>query len=215
MEVIFPAVEGTLAILHAAKDLGIKRIVLTSSIVAMRGGKYKLTYNEDSWGEPENITGIEKSKIFSERAAWFFCKENLDDIQLTVINPGFLLGPCLQNHYEFSSGLFFKKFMDGRVNSLLKMHVPIVDVRDCALAHVKALWNPKTIGHRYICVEGSHWFESFSGILSREFAPDGFEFPSKTISKFPLKLISFFDSGVKTMLPFYGKEIYYSNEKVK
>jgi len=105
----------------------------------MRGGKYKLTYNEDSWGEPENITGIEKSKIFSERSAWFFSKENRQDIQLTVVNPGFLLGPCLQNHYEFSSGLFLKKFMDGRVSSLLKMHVPVVDVRDAALAHVKLL----------------------------------------------------------------------------
>lgn len=95
LEVIYPAVEGTLAILHAAKELGIKRVIITSSIAAMRGGKYKLTYNEDSWGEPENITGIEKSKIFSERSAWFFCKENPGDIQLTSINPGFLLGPCL------------------------------------------------------------------------------------------------------------------------
>lgn len=215
LEVIYPAVEGTLAILHCAKELGIKRIVMTSSIAAVKGGKYKLTYNEDSWGEPENITGIEKSKIFAERCAWFFTKENPEAIQLTIINPGFMLGPCLQDHYEFSSGLFFKKFMDGRVTSLLKMHVPTVDVRDAALAHVQALWNPVTIGHRYICVEGSHWFESFSGILSREFSPDGFAFPSKTISSFPLKLIAFFDSGVKTMLPFYGKEIYFSNDKIK
>lgn len=215
LEVIYPAVEGTLAILHCAKELGIKRIVMTSSIAAVKGGKYKLTYNEDAWGEPENITGIEKSKIFAERCAWFFTKENPETIQLTIINPGFMLGPCLQDHYEFSSGLFFKKFMDGRVTSLLKMHVPMVDVRDAALAHVQALWNPVTISHRYICVEGSHWFESFSGILSREFSPDGFAFPSKTISSFPLKLIAFFDSGVKTMLPFYGKEIYFSNDKIK
>ena len=35
------------------------------------------------------------------------------------------------------------------------------------------------------------------------------------ISAFPLKLIAFFDSGVKTMLPFYGKEIFFSHEKIK
>jgi len=114
--------------------------VLTSSISAIKGGKYKLTYNEEAWGEPENVTAIEKSKIFAERSAWFFQRENSEDIQLTAINPGFLLGPCLQDHYEFSSGLFFKKFMDGRVTSLLKMHVPVCDVRDAALAHVSALW---------------------------------------------------------------------------
>ena len=51
--------------------------------------------------------------------------------------------------------------------------------------------------------------------MSREFETEGFQFPTKTISAFPLKLISFFDSGVKTMLPFYGKEIYFSNERIK
>lgn len=115
---------------------------MTSCFSAIKGGKYKLTYNEDAWGEPENVTAIEKSKIFAERAAWYFQKENSDKIDLTVICPGFLLGPCIQKHYDFSSGLFFKKFMDGRVTSLLKMHVPVCDVRDAALAHVQALWIP-------------------------------------------------------------------------
>lgn len=215
LEVIFPAVEGTLAILHAAANLGIRRVIMTSCFSAVKGGKYKLTYNEDSWGEPENVTSIEKSKIFAERAAWYFQKENSSKIDLTVICPGFLIGPCLQNHYDFSSGLFFKKFMDGRVTSLLKMHVPICDVRDAALVHVKALKIPSTINNRYICVQGSHWFENFSGVLSREFETNGFQFPSKIISAFPLKLIAFFDSGVKTMLPFYGKEIFFSNERLK
>lgn len=215
LELIYPAVEGTLAILHAAVELKIKRVVMTSAISAVKGGKYKLTYNEEAWGEPENVTGIEKSKIFSERVAWYFHKENREKLAFTVICPGFLLGPTLQDHCEFSSGLFFKKFMDGRVSSLLKMHIPICDVRDVALAHVNALWNSLTINQRYICAEGSHWFENFSSVLAREFTPTGFQFPSKTISAFPLKLIAFFDSGVKTMLPFYGKEIYFSNEKLK
>lgn len=217
LEVIYPAVEGTLAILHAAANLGIKRVIMTSCFSAIKGGKYKLTYNEDSWGEPENVTSIEKSKIFAERAAWYFQKENHSKIDLTVICPGFLLGPSLQNHYDFSSGLFFKKFMDGRVTSLLKMHVPICDVRDAALIHVKALKTPASINNRYICVQGSYWFDHFSSVLAREFEPVNkhFTFPTKIISAFPLKLIAFFDSGVKTMLPFYGKEIFFSNERLK
>ena len=215
LEVIYPAVEGTLSILHAAEALGIRRVVITSCFSAVKGGKYQLTYNEESWGEPENVTSIEKSKIFAERAAWHFQKENLDKIDLTVICPGFLLGPCIQKHYDFSSGQFFKKFMDGRVTSLLQMHVPLCDVRDAAMVHMKALWNPAAINNRYICVEGSHWFEEFSKVLALEFQAvnDDFTFPSNVISAFPLKLIAFFDSGVKTMLPFYGKEIFCNTEK--
>lgn len=240
LEVIYPAVEGTLAILHEMRDQGIRRIVMTSSVSAVRSGKETTTYTKNTWGDLENVTGIEKSKIFSERAAWYFVsevnsKEEEDNtkvkapiqtdknrqemahnkyqnkIDLTVIHPGLLLGPCLQDHYEFSSGLFFKKLMDGRVTSLLKLQVPVCDVRDAARAHIEALWRADSIGERCICVENSYFFEKFTEILSKEFVPEGFEFPTTTQSLFPLKLISFFDSGVKTILPYYGKVMSFEN----
>lgn len=215
LDLIYPAVEGTLAILHAAERLGIKRIVLTSCYTAIKGGVHRLTYNEEKWGEPQNITGLEKSKLFAEKAAWFFQKQHSSKIDLTVFCPGLLFGPSIQDHYDFSSGIFFKKFMEGRITSLLQMHVPICDVRDAALAHVLALWNPKSFNQRYVCVQNSYWFENFSGVLSREFTSSEYRFPTKKLSVFPLKLISFFDSGVRNMLEFYGKESFYSNEKIK
>lgn len=215
LEVIYPAVEGTLAILQAAVNLGINRIIMTSCFSSIKGGKYKLAYNEDSWGEPQNVSSIERSKIFSERAAWFFHKENPNKFALTTICPGFLLGPCLQNQCDFSSGQFFERLIDGKMTNLLKLHMPVCDVRDAAMIHVNALGLKSTEDNRYICAEGSYWFEQFSTILSQKFEPIGFDFPTKTISAFPLRIISMFDSNVRQMLPFYDKEIYFSNERTK
>ena len=215
LDVIFPAVEGTLAILKAAEELGVRRIVMTSCFTTVKGGKYKFSYTEDNWGEPENITSVEKSKTFAERAAWFFQKENSSKIELTTICPGYLLGPCLQNHFEFSSGLFFQKWTSGQVSSLLKYQIPLCDVRNAATAHVQALWNPISVNQRYLCVQGTHWFEDLNSLIKKNFIAENFVFPEKVISSFSVKVIAFFDAIVSTMIPFYGKEVEFSSEKLK
>ena len=215
LEVIFPAVEGTAAILKAAMELGITRVIMTSSFSAIKGGKFHPTYSEEQWGDPEHTTSIEKSKIFSERIAWFYQKSNPDKFYLTTVCPGLLLGPCLNSHLDFASGLFFKKFMDGRVSSIMKMQLPFCDVRDAALVHIQALSNPKSINNRYICVQSSAWLEDFNKLLVKNFQPVDFEFPTKLSSGFPLKLISYFDPAVKAMLPFYEKDLVIIFEKLK
>lgn len=214
LDVIFPAVEGTLALLKAAEELGVRRVVMTSCFTAVKGGKYKFSYTEDNWGEPENISSVEKSKIFAERAAWFFQKQNPKKIELTTICPGYLLGPCLQNHCEFSSGLFFKKWTSGQVSSILKYQIPLCDVRNAAAVHVQALWNPTSVKQRYLCVQDTHWFEDLNAVLKKNFVAENFEFPEKVISSLSVKFIAFFDSMVATMIPFYSKEIEFSSEKL-
>ncbi len=207
LEVIYPAVEGTLNILMAAAALGIRRVIMTSCYSAVRGSKWILDYKEDHWGEPDNVTCVDKSKIFAERSAWYFTNENKGKIDLTVICPGFLIGPCLQKHFEFASGLFFKKFMDGRVNSLLDIYIPFVDVRDAAKLHIQALWNEASKNQRYLCVHSTVQYIDLSNTLTRLFKGKDqfFRFPTDTIPALPLKLIALFDSNVKTLLPFYGK----------
>lgn len=207
LEVIYPAVEGTLNILMAAAALGIKRVIMTSCYSAVRGSKWILDYKEDHWGEPNNVTCVDKSKIFAERSAWYFTNENKGKIDLTTICPGFLIGPCLQKHFDFASGQFFKKFMDGRVNSLLDIYIPFVDVRDAAKLHIQALWNEASRNQRYLCVNSTVPYTDLSNVLSRLFKGKDafFRFPTDTIPALPLKLIALFDSNVQTLLPFYGK----------
>src|SRR6202795_2297559 len=75
-ELIVPAREGALRVLRAARDAGVKRVVLTSSFAAIGYGQ-KLTdrlFSEENWTDPsgEGIAPYVKSKTLAERAAWDF-----------------------------------------------------------------------------------------------------------------------------------------------
>jgi dihydroflavonol-4-reductase len=93
LEIIYPAVEGTLAILHAAQANGIQYFVLTGSLSNVRGTQYRKVYNEDVWADIDGISAYEQSKLLSERCAVFFNKENGSFTQLTTLLPGTMFGP--------------------------------------------------------------------------------------------------------------------------
>ena len=214
-EVIYPAVEGTVAILEAAIENGIERVIITSCICTIKGSTYKFSYNEENWGNIDDGTAVEKSKYFAERTANYISERNPGKLKMTIFNPGFLQGPTLQDHCNSNSCKFFKRLMSDYTDSLYHVHVPICDVRDCALAHIKAIKDPVTFGERYIVAEGSKWFLDMARILQREYGSYGYIFPTKTLGIIPLKLISFVDDNVKSIVPFYGKQTFFSNDKIR
>jgi dihydroflavonol-4-reductase len=83
MEIITPAIEGTKRVIREAKRVGIKRVVLTSSIVAMVAGKKTGKYGTDSWSDCNlNIGAYSKSKTLAELEAWKELKDS--QVELTV-----------------------------------------------------------------------------------------------------------------------------------
>ena len=112
-EIISPAVDGTLRVLSAAKAAGIKRVVLTSSTVAVISGKLSGHYGTDSWSDPDaDIGTYAKSKTLAERVAWEFADTN--SIDLVVINPGGVLGPTLTGRVEGESLTFISDIINGK-----------------------------------------------------------------------------------------------------
>jgi len=72
-ELIVPAREGTLRVLRAALDAGVERVVLTSSVAAVRGGvkSAPVPLTEADWTDGDNTTlqPYTRSKALAERAA--------------------------------------------------------------------------------------------------------------------------------------------------
>src|SRR6201996_423834 len=86
-EMIIPAREGVLRVLRAARDAGVKRVVLTSAFGAIVYGHPKQTapYDETSWSNVEgNIPPYQKSKTLAERAAWEFIAEQGGGLELSA-----------------------------------------------------------------------------------------------------------------------------------
>eukprot|EP01022_Parablepharisma_sp_SALTPOND_P030397 TRINITY_DN761_c0_g1_i5.p1 TRINITY_DN761_c0_g1~~TRINITY_DN761_c0_g1_i5.p1 ORF type:complete len:371 (+),score=28.89 TRINITY_DN761_c0_g1_i5:89-1114(+) len=169
---IKPALEGTVALLKACNEAKcVKHVVITSSIVAITNlaGPAKPQYDENDWADPEDNTAYNKSKILAERAAWELYRtlENRS-FKMTVINPGFILGPSLFAG-DFTSADRIKKLMSGELKFLPKIAFCVVDVRDVAAAHILAIEKPETDNNRYICYSGeSCWFEEIAAILREE-----------------------------------------------
>ena len=141
-ELIKPAVEGTLAIMKAAKANKVKRVVITSSIAAIMvtRDENKTKFSVEDWSDTSIAQPYEKSKTLAEKAAWDFIKNlpNNEKFEVVTINPGLVLGPNL-NEAQFSSGDIIKKFMMREMPGLPYVSMPVVDVRDVAEAHFRGL----------------------------------------------------------------------------
>lgn len=96
-QLIRPALRGTMIILKACVDAGVKRVVLTGSCSSIFGDRFEenRVYTEKDWPYFRRLKAYSKSKVAAERAAWEFVKErevkNLSCFQLAVVNPGYVM----------------------------------------------------------------------------------------------------------------------------
>jgi len=209
-QLIKPAVEGTLRALKAAKQAGVKRVVITSSTAAMQGGHQGIVkINQDSWTNinKKNVTAYFKSKTLAEKKAWEFIKNQIGDtkLELVVINPGPIYGPTLTGNLDNEAMGFFKKLISGQVPMLPRASSVMSDVRDVAAIHVAALENEKANGKRFIVTTvNPHAIQEIAQILNS----NGYDKVSSRLAPtFLLKFMAKINDEAKGMLPFIGNTI--------
>ena len=207
-EYIRPAVDGTLRALKAAKKSGVKRVVLTSSMVSMLGDADKsinIDYNSWTNVKAKNISAYAKSKTLAEKSAWdFIKKQNKENpMQLSVVNPGPVFGPTISGDLGGASMGMFKNMIVGKMPMVPKSSINMSDVRDVAKIHVLALENKNANGKRFIVTtEKPYSFQELAQILKS----NGYDKVStKLAPNFLLKFISNFDREAKSMRAFIGK----------
>ncbi|GLJ22309.1 hypothetical protein SUGI_0419710 [Cryptomeria japonica] len=169
-EMISPAVKGTLNVLKACSVAKVKRVVMTSSIAAviMNPNIHKDTLVDEScWSDPEYCEATQNwyfmAKTVSEKNAWNCSKEF--GIDLVTICPTLILGPMLQPTINASS-LFVVKLLTGDSDTRDNKINNIIDVRDCAKAHLLAYETPAAAG-RYLCSAHKITTKELSGILQK------------------------------------------------
>src|SRR5271170_2600248 len=156
-ELIVPACEGALRVLRASRDAGVKRVVLTSSFAAIGYGQkpQSAPFNETNWTEINGagLTAYVKSKTLAERAAWDFVAREGGGLELSVVNPVGVFGPVLGPDYS-TSILIVQRMMDGAIPGAPRLYFGVVDVRDVADLHIRAMTNPAAKGERFLAVAG-------------------------------------------------------------
>lgn len=212
-DVIRPAVQGTLRALTAARDAGVGRVVLTSSMVAVINEAKGFPQDETDWCNPDlpTTTPYAKSKTLAERAAWDFVAR-APGMRLTTINPGLVLGPLLDDTFGSSVGLV-RRILSGKDPMLPDFAFPLVDVRDVALMHLRALERPETAGRRYLAAEEPVSLPDLGRMLKTIY-PDR-RMPTRAAPRMVVRLLALFDPEIRSILPKIGTVERVSNARAR
>lgn len=219
-ELIVPAREGALRALRAARDAGVKRVVLTSSFAAIGYGHppRKTPFDETDWTDPtaQNMRAYVKSKTFAERAAWDFIAKEGAGMELSVVNPVAVLGPLLGKDYS-TSIMLVQRLMDGVVPACPRLYNAIVDVRDVADLHIRAMTHPAARGERFIAVAGKAIsMLDIAKVLKARMGEAAKKVPTRQLPDWLVRLAALRDPAIKQMvLPELGKIKDGSNEKAR
>lgn len=156
-DVIRPAREGTLRVLRAARDAGVRRVVLTSAFhaIGFGWGRTDHVFSEDDWSKLDGpgMDAYGKSKTLAERAAWEFMDAEGGAMELAVLNPVAVLGPVVSAHLSGGNALV-ERILGGELRVFPDIWIPIVDVRDVAVAERLAMVAPDAAGRRFLIGTG-------------------------------------------------------------
>jgi nucleoside-diphosphate-sugar epimerase len=221
-ELIVPAREGALRVLRAARDARVKRLVMTSSYAAIGYGKkdgeiQQKPYDETSWTDPNgpDVLPYVKSKTLAERAAWDFMAKEGGPLELAVVNPVGVFGPVLAADYA-TSILLVQRMMDGAMPGCPRLWFGVVDVRDVADLHIRAMTHPAAKGERFLAVAGDFMsIVEIAKVLKDRMGIAAKKVPTKELPNWLVKVAAMRDPAVKQILPELGKRRNATNEKAK
>lgn len=204
---IVPAREGALRVLRAATKAGVKRVVLTSSGAAAAPAPNAPdgVSDETLWSDPEaqDLTAYRKSKIVAERAAWDFMKDHAATTSLTTILPGLVLGPVLTTE-GLGSVQIIQRLLNGALPGIPNLGFNLVDVRDVAELHVRAMMAPAAAGQRFLASGAFLWMAEVAKILRAQLGEGARRVPTRRLPDFLLRLGALLDPALKSITPMLG-----------
>ncbi|OPA84018.1 epimerase [Pseudomonas fluorescens] len=212
---IKPAVEGNLRVLRAARQAGVKRVVLTSAFGAIGVGHPPMhrPFNETDWSNlAAGLAPYQKSKTLSERAAWDFIAREGRGLELSAINPVAVLGPALGADYSHSIRII-QRLMDGQ-RGCPKINSCFVDVRDVADLHVRAMTHPAARGERFLASAGeSLWMKDVASVLKRRLTHAADKVSTRVLPNWLIRLLARGNPNLANMVPLLGVKLNASSDK--
>jgi dihydroflavonol-4-reductase len=207
-ELIGPAVAGTRRALAAGLAARVERVVLTSSFAAIGYGHPKdrtAPFTEADWSQPEgaDVNAYIESKTRAELEAWSIMEAAGRRQDLAVINPTAILGPLLDED-PGTSNVMVLRLLNGTVPAAPRISFGIVDVRDVAELHVRAMEAPDAGGRRFLASAGSLSFIEAAKILRAALPARAGRIPRFELPDWVVRLYALFDADVRSNLDSLG-----------
>jgi dihydroflavonol-4-reductase len=191
---------------------------MTSSFAAIGYGLKPQTapFDENSWTDVNGYgaTPYIKSKTIAERAAWDFVASE-GGPELSVVKPVAILGPVLGSDYS-PSVMIVQRMMDGAIPGCPQRWFGIVDVRDVADLHVRAMTHPAARGERFLCTAGDFMsMLEIAKVLKARMGPAAAKVPARQLPNWLVRLAALRDPALKQLIPELGKQKNGTNAKAR
>jgi dihydroflavonol-4-reductase len=217
-ELIIPAREGSLRVLRAATKAAVKRVVMTSSVAACSPSPHSPDNDNDEtvWTNPseKNLHAYRQSKVLAERAAWEFITGSNSATTLTTILPSAVLGPVLTME-NLGSVQVVERLLTGKLPGNPRLGFNIVDVRDVADAHIRAMTSPQAAGQRFIAAADFMWMKEISKTLRATLGDRARKVPARGLPDFVLRFASIFDRPLRIVTPGLGRKHTFTSAKLQ
>ncbi|ROP61506.1 aldehyde reductase [Curtobacterium sp. PhB115] len=217
--VIRPAREGTLRVLRAARDAGVRRVVLTSAFHAVSWGHPHTdhVFTEADWTvlDGPGVDAYGKSKTLAERAAWAFAESEVGAPELVTILPVAVMGPAM-GHGVSGANHILQSMLNGAMPATPRLFIPVVDVRDVAAAHVTATTLPEAAGQRFLLSNGPALeMAEIAATLREHLADDAEAVPTQTLPDDVVRAAAETQPQFRAMVPDLGYAKRTSNERAR
>ena len=214
-DVIRPAHEGAVRVLRASRDAGVERVVMTSSFAAVGYGHPPTDdeFDERSWTDVDApLSAYIRSKAVAERVAWDFMAAEGGELELAVINPVGIFGPPLTVDLSASIGLAHQ--MITAMSAVPRLATTVVDVRDAADLHLRAMTNPAAAGERFLASTGEPLsFQEVAAVLRAAVGREPVQLP--VLPDEVVREAAKTDPGMAGMVGELGKVRRVSNNKAR
>ncbi|MBA3898162.1 MAG: NAD-dependent epimerase/dehydratase family protein, partial [Sphingomonadaceae bacterium] len=207
-ELIGPARDGAIRALRAARDAGAKRFVMTSSAAAIAYGhpRGEYTFTEKDWtnlDHPDSYAYVQ-SKTIAERAARDWVAKEGGGLEYVSVNPSLVLGPVFSADYS-ASVTVIQRMLSGGFPGMPDLGFGVVDVRDVADLHVRALDGEGLAGERFIASGPFLNLIEVATILKDRLGPEARKVKLRRLPDFLVKLTALFDPQVRQVTGELGK----------
>jgi nucleoside-diphosphate-sugar epimerase len=212
-----PARGGTLRILRAATKAGVKRVVMTSAAAAARPPRgSNIVSDETVWADPSDrrFDAYRRSKLLAERAAWDFMAATGGATTFATILPGAVFGPLLTME-NLGSVQLIQGLLEGRSPGIPRIGLWIVDVRDLADLHIRAMTSPQAAGERFVAVGDFMWMADVASTLRSRLGERAAKVPTRQLPNAVVRLMSLLTPQLRPFTADLGRKTATSSEKAR
>jgi nucleoside-diphosphate-sugar epimerase len=214
-ELIVPAREGTQRVVSRALDAGVERVVLTSSVAAIRGGNEGRPLDETIWTDLSSpgLTPYVQSKTIAEQTAWGLAAERDARQRVAAVNPTVIIGPVLSDDTSASLEVI-QRLLKG-IPAMPRLGFGLVDVRDVADLELRAMTSAEAGGERFVANARWLWMSEIAAVLRQRLGQQASKVPTRIAPDVLVRAMALFDGGIRSFKSSLGKRTDYQTTKAQ